>query len=137
MAEERKIPPAVAIALVPIGLGLGFLGILAFLALARAAPEKPPEPPPGQANLYGFITDAETGEGIPGVDMTVYQDYDTDTAVYPATTDSRGYYQILDMLPNVIALMVVYANGYETYTNEHIPIPEGNNELNISMEVSQ
>lgn len=133
MTEERGISLVVVIA---GALGLGAIGLLALVALARAAPEEPPEPPPGQANLYGFITDAETGEGIPGVDMTVYQDYDTATAVYPAITDSRGYYQILDMLPNVIALMVVYANGYETYTNEHIPIAEGNNELSFSMEVA-
>jgi len=133
MVEKRGISPVVVIA---GALGLGALGLLALVALARAAPEEPPEPPPGQANLYGFITDAETGRGIPGVDMTVYQDYDTDTAVYHLTTDSRGYYQILDMVPDVIALMVVYANGYVTYTNEHIPIPEGNNELSFSMEAT-
>ena len=134
MVEKRGISPAVAIALIPIGLGLGAIGILALVALAREP--GPPEPPPGLANLYGFITDAETGEGIPGVDMTVYQDYDTETAIYHATTDWQGYYQILDMIPDVIALMVVYANGYETYTNEHIPIVEGNNELSFSMEVA-
>lgn len=130
--EERKISPVLAVALVPIGLGLGALGILALVALAREP--GPPEPPPGLANLYGIITDAETGRGIPGVDMTVYQDYDTDTADYRTTTDWQGYYQILDMLVEVdVTQMVVYANGYQTYTNEDIPIAEGNNELNIEM----
>ena len=135
MVEERKISPTVAIALVPIGLGLGALGILALFALAREP--GPPEPPPGLANLYGFITDAETGEGIPGVDMTVYQDYDTETAIYHATTDWQGYYQILDMLVEVdVTQMVVYAEGYKPHTDEDIPIVEGNNELSFSMEVA-
>lgn len=135
MAEERKISPTVAVALVPIGLGLGALGILALVALAREP--GPPTPPPGLANLYGIITDAETGEPIAGVDMTVYQDYDTDTAVYHATTDYQGYYQILDMLVEVdVTKMVVYANGYEPHTDEDIPIAEGNNELSFSMEVA-
>jgi len=133
MVEARKISPVVVIA---GGLGLGALGLLALVALARAAPG-PPEPPPGHANLYGFITDAETGRGIPGVDITVYQDYDTETAIYHATTDHQGYYRILDMLVEVdVTKMVVYANGYHDYTNEDIPIAEGNNELSFSMEVA-
>ena len=129
MAGDRRISPAVVI--IPIGLGLA--AAVGIAALAFAAPG-PPGPPPGLANLYGFITDDETGEPIAGVDITVYQDYDSDTAEYHTTTDSRGYYQILDMLVEVdVTQMAVYANGYETYANEDIPIVEGNNELNIEM----
>jgi len=29
--------------------------------------------------------------------------------------------------------MVIYADGYQTYTNENIPIAEGDNQLNIQM----
>ena len=66
--------------------------------------------------------------------MTVYQDYDTDTAIYHATTDWQGYYQILDMLVEVdVTKMVVYAEGYKDHTDEDLPIVEGNNELNIEM----
>lgn len=127
--EELKISPAVAI--IPIGL-IGALGLLGIAALTRE-PTPPPEPPAGEANLYGLITDASTGMPLWGADITVYQDYDTETAVYHTKTDLRGYYQILGMLPDVIALMVVYVDGYETYTNEHIPIVAGNNELSFTM----
>jgi len=134
MVEKRGISPVVVIV---GGLGLALAGVLVLYAIGRAAPEEPPEPPPGHANLYGIITDAETGRGIPGVDMTVYQDYDTDTAIYHATTNAQGFYQILDMLVQVdVTKMVVYTNGYQTYTNEDIPIVEGNNELSFSMEVA-
>ncbi len=127
MPEERKISPAVVI--IPIGLGLGALGLLALVALARAPG------PPGLANLYGFITDAETGAPIAGVYGTVYQDYNTKTDKYDFTTDSSGYYLIKNMLVEVdVTQMVVYANGYQDYTNEDIPIAEGNNELSFSME---
>lgn len=134
MVEERKISPVVVIA---GGLGLALVGALVVYAIARAVPGVPPEPPPGLANLYGIITDAETGETIAGVQGTVYQDYDTHTKDYDFTTNFSGYYQILDMLVEVdVTKMVVYANGYKAYANEDIPIAEGNNELNIEMEVA-
>jgi len=132
MPKDRRISPAVAI--IPIGLGLA--AVVGLAAMAFAAPG-PPEPPPGLANLYGKVTNAETGEPIAGVDITVYQDYDSDTADYHTTTDSQGYYQILEMLVEVdVTQMAVYANGYKAYANEDIPIVEGNNELNFSMEAA-
>lgn len=61
MAEDkRRISPAVVI--IPIGLGLGLIGVLAASAWAA-----PPTPPPGLANLYGRVTDAVTGDPISGV----------------------------------------------------------------------
>jgi len=126
MKDGRKVA-------IGVGLAAAVAGIL-LLTAWKKKPGPPEPPPPGVANLYGFITDAETGEPIVGVDMTVYQDYDMETATYHATTNSQGYYQILDMLFEVdVTQMVVYANGYETYTNEHVPITEGNNSLNIQM----
>lgn len=131
MVEERKISPVVVIA---GGFGLALAGALVVYAIARAVPGVPPEPPPGLANLYGIITDAETGEPIAGVQGTVYQDYDTHTKDYDFTTNFSGYYQILDMLVEVdVTKMVVYANGYKPHTDEDLPIAEGNNELNIEM----
>jgi len=124
MAEgDKKVPVLLAVAagLTGLAFALTIFGLIGRAALKRT-------------KLFGIITDAQTGRGIPGVDMTVYQDYDTETAIYEATTNAQGYYQILDMIPDVIALMVVYANGYQTYTNENIPIVEGNNELSFSME---
>jgi len=133
MVEKRRISPVVVIA---GALGLALAGGLVLFAIGRAAPG-PPGPSPGLANLYGFITDDETGEPIAGADITVYQDYDSDTAPYHATSDSQGYYQILDMLVEVdVTQMAVYANGYKAYANEDIPIVEGNNELSFSMEIA-
>jgi len=133
MVEKRGISPVVVIA---GGLGLALAGILVLYAIGRAAPG-PPEPPPGLANLYGFITDAETGAPIAGVYGTVYQDYNTKTDKYDFTTDSSGYYLIKNMLVEVdVTQMVVYATGYHDYTNEDIPIAEGNNELSFSMEAA-
>jgi|GEM_PF-6047127 len=84
--------------------------------------------------LYGYVTDARTGAPIVGAVGTVYQDYNTHTNDYDLITDSQGYYEITDMLYDVDqTLMVIYADGYVTYTNEHIPISEGNNQLNIRM----
>ena len=109
-------------------------------AISRSAQGPPPEPPPGHAYLYGYVTDKVTGAPIAGAVGTVYQDYDTETDEYDFTTNSQGYYLIKNMLVEVdvtnVTKMVVYANGYETYTNEDIPIVEGNNELSFSMEVA-
>jgi|GEM_PF-5639539 len=126
--KDRVVTVGLAVAAGLTGLAVA----LVIYALARAAPG-PPTPPPGLANLYGVITDA-TGAPIVGAHGTVYQDYDSQTEQYNFTTDSSGYYLIENMLVEVdVTQMVVYANGYQTYTNEDIPIVEGNNELNFNM----
>lgn len=110
---------------------------LTLYALTRAAPGEPPKPPPGFANLFGIITDDETGEPIAGVHGTVYQDKGTKTWDYDFTTNAWGYYVIKDMLVEVdVTQMVVYADGYKDYANEDIPIAEGNNELSFTMEAA-
>jgi len=96
-------------------------------------PPAPPEPLP-TTKLYGYVTDKITGAPIVGVSGTVYQDYDTKTKSYDFTTDSSGYYLIDNMLFEVdVTQMVIYATGYQTYTNEHVSISEGDNQLNIRM----
>ncbi|GAJ11142.1 unnamed protein product, partial [marine sediment metagenome] len=62
MAEERRIRPAIIIGAAGAAVGIGAL--LYFLTRVEAAP---PTPPPGLANLYGKVTDAGTGQPIPGV----------------------------------------------------------------------
>jgi len=96
-------------------------------------PPEPPIPPP-TTKLFGRVTDKITGAPIAGAVGTVYQDYDTKTADYDLVTDSQGYYLIDNMLYEVDrTLMVIYADGYVTYTNENVPISEGDNQLNIRM----
>lgn len=118
-------------------IGVGLVAVVAGILLLTAwkkKPEEPPEPPPGTSNLYGLVTDAETGEPIAGITGTVYQDKGTETWSYDFTTDSSGYYFIDNMLPDAdLTQMVIYATGYATYTNEDVPISEGNNELSVQM----
>jgi len=96
-------------------------------------PPPPPTPPP-TTNLSGYVTDAHTGAPIVGAVGTVYQDYDTKTEKYNFTTDAQGYYLIDNMLFEVdVTMMVIYADGYVTYTNERVSISEGDNRLDIRM----
>lgn len=99
--EERKISPAVAI----IPLGLGLAAVIGIAALAGAAPPVPPPPPPGLANLYGKVTDALTGEAIPGVLVSL-----NGLEVY---TDAAGNYIFEDLEPGEYTLQFS-KEGYET-----------------------
>ena len=112
---------------------IGLVALIGAIAIAATWKRKLPTPPPGFANLYGHVTDKVTGEPVVGVG-TVYQDYDTDTKDYDFITNRQGYYEIRNVLVDVdVTKMVIYADGYEDYTNEDVPIVEGNNELNIQM----
>lgn len=101
MPEKRRISPAVAI--IPIGLGLGLLGVLA--AVAWAAPSAPPTPPPGRANLYGKVTDAVTGYPVPGVLVAL-----NGLELY---TDDSGNYIFEDLEPRGYVIQLS-KEGYET-----------------------
>jgi hypothetical protein len=96
-------------------------------------PPEPPIPPP-TTKLFGRVTNRYTGAPIAGAIGTVYQDYDSDTEDYDFITDAQGYYLIDNMLFDVDrTLMVIYADGYVTYTNERVSISEGDNQLNVRM----
>jgi len=98
MPEERISPTLV----IPIGLGLGLVAALGIAAMARAAP---PTPPPGRANLYGRVTDAETGEPISGVLVSLNG--------YSAYTDNAGNYIFPDLDPG--SYMAQFSKeGYQT-----------------------
>ncbi|GAI68144.1 unnamed protein product, partial [marine sediment metagenome] len=66
MAEvkEKKVSPGAVIA---VGLGLGTLAALAAAALVL---RRPPTPP-GEGIIWGFVTDALTGEAVPDVKITL------------------------------------------------------------------
>ena len=100
MPEERRISPAVA--MIPIGLGLA--AVVGIAALAWAAP---PTPPPGKANLYGKVTDAETGNPLPSVLVTL-----NGLEVY---TGAGGNYIFENLEPGGYVLQFSKA-GYETAT---------------------
>jgi len=118
---------------VAIGLVAAVGGILLLVAWKKPS-GPPPPPPPDKVTLYGLVIDAVTGEPIKGASIIVYQDYGSHTDSYPRTTNSYGYYEIRNMLIDVdLTQMVIYADGYQTYTNEDVSIVEGLNELNIQM----
>ena len=99
MAEERRISPAVIAAGAGAAIGIGAL--LYFLTRVEAAP---PPPPPGLANLYGKVTNAKTGQPIPGVLVSLngLEDY----------TNSQGNYIFADLEPGEYVLQF-FKEGYE------------------------
>lgn len=50
-----------------IAIGVGLVVAVGAIILLTAAKKPPPEPPPGLANIYGKVTDAETGNPLSGV----------------------------------------------------------------------
>ena len=99
MPEERRISPLV---IVGIGAGIATAAAVGLYALARAAPSPPL---PGLANLYGKVTDAVTGEAIPGVLVTL-----DGMQIY---TDSGGNYSFTDLEPGEYVLQFS-KDGYGT-----------------------
>jgi len=107
--EEKRISPAIVI--IPIGLGL--VAVAGLAALAFAAPG-PPEPPPGLANLYGKVTDAETGGNLSGVYVALWDSAGMELLAY-AYTNGSGSYIIESILPG--SYQVRFSkDGYETAT---------------------
>lgn len=120
---------------IPLVYGLSVkFRVKEFQVLGYSEVPPPPPPPPVTTKLYGYVTDSITGTPIAGAIGTVYQDYDTKTKSYDFTTDAQGYYLIDNMLYEVdVTMMVIYATGYQTYTNEHVSIVKGDNQLNVRM----
>ena len=104
------------------------------IALYRAVEDVVIVAPVVGTRLFGYVTNKITGAPIVGVWGTVYQDKGVKTWDYDFTTNSQGYYEITNMIPDAdLTQMVIYATGYQTYTNENIPISEGDNQLNVRM----
>lgn len=114
--KERKISPAVLV--IPFALGLAALGVFAALAMAA-----PPTPPPGRANLYGRVTDDETGQPI--IDVTLSLDS------IQTQTDNQGQFLFDDLEPGSYVLTLI-KEGYERTTYD-VTLQEGPNELNVQM----
>lgn len=90
-----------------VGIGiaalLAGLGIWLLAKFAKAAP--PPPPPPGLANLYGKVTDAQTGNPVAGVLLALNG--------MTVLTDSGGNYTFLELEPGSYSGSASKA-GYET-----------------------
>ena len=120
-------------------VGAGILSGLAGLVLALQKKDKdelptpPPPPPPGSGNLYGYITDSETGSPVVGATLLFYQDIsETETKDYRRITDTFGFYSIEGMTAGIEALYVIEAGGYIQKTGS-LMIGEENIQLDITL----
>jgi hypothetical protein len=74
-----------------LAAGAGVAGGITLLLLWLKKGKGAPPPPPGMANLYGKITDAQTGQPVEGIEVSF--------AGYYGVTETNGYYLIEDILP--------------------------------------
>lgn len=120
MAEEKKRVPTGVI----VGLGAASAAAIGLgLWLLTRRPEEPEPPEPSLANLYGKVTDSQTGQSI--ADVIV------DLNGLEAYTDAQGNYIFTNINPG--SYTVTFGKeGYEP-TSCDVNIAEGNNELNISL----
>lgn len=121
--EKKKVSPALVI--IPVALGLAVVGVVAALALAKPPEEElpPEEPAPGKANLYGKVTNAQTGAAISGVLVSLDG--------VQAYTDSAGNYLFGDLQPK--SYVIQFSKEGFQMTSQDIVLKEGNNQLNIAM----
>lgn len=114
-------------------LGLAAVGAIVW-ALTRkktttsptpTPPPPPPPPPPGTANLYGYITDAVTGEKLPRAQSLLSPLPDAVIA------DNNGYYVFSAVPPGSYTLQV----GDVGYNQANIPVTlvAGNNLKNVAL----
>lgn len=85
-------------------------------------------PPAGLADLYGKVTDSETGDPISDVRVTLEEGI-------PVFTDNDGKYRILNITADYFpfgAWLYFSKVGYEP-KSETVTINEGNNERNIAL----
>ncbi|GAH49975.1 unnamed protein product, partial [marine sediment metagenome] len=93
--------------------------------------EHPPEPPPpALANLYGVVTDAETGAPLANVSVQLWSP-DGAELILSSSTDSSGRYSMADILPYNY-LIRFEKDGYGTKSDD-IFLAEGDNELDVQM----
>ena len=111
MAEIKKKERGISPALVILPIGLGLAAVVGVAAMAFAAPG-PPEPPPGLANLYGKVTDAETGGNLSGVYVALWDSAGMELLAYDYT-NGRGSYIIENVVPGSYQIRFS-KEGYET-----------------------
>jgi len=85
----------------------------------------PSVPPTGTAIVYGFVTDADTGDPIPDATVTL-----NGLVRYTAWV---GQYEIRDIAAGLTYSMTFSHADYQTVTLDVTP-SEGLNEVNVQME---
>lgn len=80
--------------------------------------------------LTGFVTDAQTGEPLPGATVKL------EGTTLGAATDSSGYYQIRNIPPKTYTLTVSFV-GYQSVTKYNLVVSsKGNPDINIQLSPS-
>ena len=102
-------------------IGIGVAGIVVGGVLYAASREKKP---PGLANIYGVVTNVDTGEPIAGADVIV-------ASPMIVSTDADGYYEVLGLETGTYHIRIE-KEGYEM-TSRDITLYEGDNKLNVQM----
>lgn len=87
--------------------GIGALLAAAIGAFFLFKKKPPPEPPPGLANLYGTVTDVQTGKALSGVAVALNG--------MEASTGADGSYIFENIEPGSYAA-IFSKEGYETKT---------------------
>jgi hypothetical protein len=75
---------------------------------------------PQSGSLSGKVTDAQTGEVIPYVIVTLHLEKDQ-KPIQGTFTDETGYYLIDKIIPGIYSLTAAYV-GYESYTLDSVTI---------------
>lgn len=108
-----------------IGLGIigAGIGIYAISRAAKAVEWEPEEPLPELANLYGTVTDVDTGEPLSGAGIWV-------TGV-SAFTDEKGRYILRNLVPGNYLLNCAIV-GWQYYEGG-VTVQKGNNKKDLAL----
>ena len=90
-----------------VGIGLGIAGALG-LACVLAKPGIPEDIKPGQ--LYGKVTDFETGQAISDIDVEI-TNIRTPTETLIVSTDGNGDYSVGELVPGVYQMYFIDPTG--------------------------
>ncbi|MGB9797635.1 MAG: carboxypeptidase-like regulatory domain-containing protein, partial [bacterium] len=94
-------------------------------------------PPPPPYNIYGTVTDANNGNPISGVTVSVHYEGDTQE-LDSKQTDSEGkYYLWVPFSSGKTYVITATKPGYQTQsTNKTLPSPDSQIEVNFQLQPS-
>lgn len=117
MKKNEKVILVTIITAGIAGLGYGIYRL-------QKGPPGPPPPPPGLANLYGIVTDAETGQPLADVLVTANS--------WQVDTGSKGYYEFTGVEPGTYTIRFAKTN-YEEVSMSITLSADESRELNVQM----